>query len=131
MHNHEQDAAERKRWGARDDAEELYLRRCSELCTHQMLDGFGVPHGELSLNGRLSWLEERLREIGREKIQPADVCEDAKLPELARALPRGEWRIASSGVSMDCGPIRVRCEGGSRGERSLLMRFFRAARGPF
>lgn len=116
-----------KRWKAQDLTEELYLRRCSEVSTHQMLDSFGVPHGELSLNGRLAWLERRLCAPDvKIRTEDASVPDDS-LSALTGALPAGEWTIASSGVSIDCGAIRLRCEGGSRNEKKTLMLFLKAA----
>lgn len=120
----------RARWRAKDDAEELYLRRCSEVSTHQMLDGFGVPHGELSLNGRLAWLENAIR-VQAPRLRGTDsapLAADAGLDQIALLLPGGEWRLATSGVSADCGAVRVRSEGGSRAEREAVVRFLLAAR---
>ena len=57
-----------------------------------MLDRFGVPHGELSLNGRLYWLEKRLQ-APDVKIRPDAVSAAGNsLGELAEALPAGALR---------------------------------------
>ena len=43
-----------------------------------------------------------------------------------RSRHEGWWTIASSEVSIDCGTIRLRCEGGSRPEKKTLMLFLKA-----
>lgn len=117
------------RWRARDDKEELYLRRCSELSAQQLLDELGVPRGILSLNGRLHHLRLRLETTTTDaKPVRVDLAADADLTALASALPVGAWVPATSGVSIDCGPIRLRCEGGSREEKVALVRFLKAVR---
>lgn len=40
----------------------------------------------------------------------------------ADLLPPSPWAIASSGVSVSAGPIRIRLDGGSKGERETLAR---------
>ena len=122
----------RRKWRARDDAEELYLRRASEMSSHQMLDQAGIPGGELSLNGRIAKAlnlryasngpapEEAPPKTGKRKVGEAQA--------LLRKLPRGPWPVASSGLSLDVGAARVRFEGGSRELRLTLARWFSMSR---
>jgi len=121
----------RKRWRARDDAEELYLRRASEMSSHQMLDQAGIPGGELSLNGRIAKAlnlryaaglasEETPPKAGKRKVGEAQA--------LLHKLPSGPWPVASSGLSLDVGDVRVRFEGGSRELRLTLARWFSMSR---
>jgi hypothetical protein len=126
----------RRAWRARDDAEELYLRRASEMSSHQMLDAVGVPRGELSLNGRIAKAlklryacagpgsEETPPKVGKAKA--GEVVGVARA--LLRRLPGGPWPVASSGLSLDVGDVRVRFEGGAREERLALARWFSMSR---
>jgi hypothetical protein len=122
----------RKRWRARDDAEELYLRRASEMSAHQMLDQAGIPHGELSLNGRIAKaLHLRYASAGSDAEDARPAKSQGKLGEvraLLRTLPRETWPITSSGLSLDVGDVRVRFEGGSRDLRLALARWFSMSR---
>ena len=120
----------RKRWRARDDAEELHLRRASEMAAHQMLDEAGVPAGELSLNGRIA----KALDLRYDRAAPASETrargkgKAGEARALLRKLPKAPWPVASSGLSLDVGDIRVRFEGGSREARLTLAQWFSMSR---
>ena len=122
----------RKRWRARDDAEELYLRRASEMAAHQMLDEAGIPAGELSLNGRiakaLDLRYDRAAPASEETTPKKGKGKAREVRALLRKLPRGPWPVASSGLSLDVGDIRVRFEGGSREARLALAQWVSMSR---
>ena len=119
----------RKRWRARDDAEELYLRRASEMAAHQMLDEAGVPAGELSLNGRIAKaLDLRYGCASEETTPKKGKGKASEARALLRKLPKTPWPVASSGLSLDVGDIRVRFEGGSREARLTLAQWFSMSR---
>lgn len=72
----------RRRWKAATEAEELYLRRCSEGVTSDLLTWAGVPESrERSTNARLEELIQRTREYERrlrEAGLPTDFTADTR-----------------------------------------------------
>jgi hypothetical protein len=129
----EDDRRWNQQWGAMSNAEELYRRRASEVSTRQLLDLAGVPGGERSVNGRLA-LALGLRfasAAGSVGSDDDDEEQDRGPDDLTAALdsvPEGPWPVASSGVSLDVGSIRVRFDGGTAAERRALAQWISRSR---
>src|SRR6185437_6274327 len=107
---HETWAAEhRRRWKARDDAEELWMRRGSFDNSERLLDLAGIPRGELSFNGRLAKaLGIRFASAAQDAVPAKALSKDpvARARTLLNKLPRAPWPVASSGLSLDIGDVR-------------------------
>ncbi len=134
VRTHEEWAAGfRKRWKARDDAEELWKRRGSEQSAEQMLDQAGIPSGDLSFNGRLALaLGLRYASMASNKATPAAATsKDAvgRARALLAKLPAAPWPVNSGEMSLDVEDTRVRLEkGGTREMRRSLVQWIAESR---
>ena len=114
----------RKRWRARDDAEELYLRRASEMAAHQMLDEAGVPAGELSLNGRiakaLDLRYDRAAPASEETTRARARGRPSRRERCSASCPggRGLWRRAACRSTWATSGCASRAARGRRASRS-------------